>query len=60
MNWLKNRFVERTTWDGAALVIVGAVVLTLGPFAKYAAMAAIAWGVITLVKEEKKNKTSAN
>jgi hypothetical protein len=29
------------------------VVLFLGPFAKYAAMAAIAWGVVTMLKSEK-------
>jgi len=52
MNWIKNRFLERTSWDGGALIAVGLVVLFLGPFAKWAAMAAIAWGVITLLKSE--------
>jgi len=52
MSWIKNRFLERTSWDGGALIAVGLVVLFLGPFAKWAAMAAIAWGVITLLKSE--------
>jgi len=52
MNWIKNRFLERTSWDGGALIAVGLVVLFLGPFAKWAAMAAVAWGVITLLKSE--------
>ena len=51
-NWMKNRVMERTTWDGSALIAVGLVVLFLGPFAKYAAMAAIAWGVITMMKSQ--------
>ena len=52
MSWIKNRFLERTSWDGGALIAVGLVVLFLGPFAKWAAMAAVAWGVITLLKSE--------
>ena len=36
-NWIKNRVMERTSWDGGALIAVGLVVLFLGPFAKYAA-----------------------
>ena len=52
-DWIKNRIMERTYWDGGALIGVGLVVLFLGPFAKYAAMAAIAWGVLTMLKSEK-------
>jgi hypothetical protein len=49
---MKDRFMERTSWDGGAMIAVGLVILFLGPFAKYAAMAAIAWGIITLLKSE--------
>ena len=52
MGWIKDRIKERTTWDGGALIAVGLVVLLLGPFGKWAAMAAIAWGIITLIKSE--------
>jgi len=52
VNWIKNRVMERTSWDGGAMIAVGLVVLFLGPFAKYAAMAAIAWGVLTMLKSE--------
>ena len=52
MGWIKDRIKERTTWDGGALIALGLVVLLLGPFAKWAAMAAIAWGIITLIKSE--------
>ena len=51
-NWIKSRVMERTSWDGSALIAVGLVVLFLGPFAEYAAMAAIAWGVITMLKSQ--------
>jgi len=53
MGWLTNRVGERTSWDGTALIVCGAIVLFLGPWASYAAYAAIAWGAITLFKSEK-------
>ena len=49
---IKDRVKERTTWDGGALIAVGLVVLFLGPFAKWIAIAAIAWGAYTLWKSE--------
>ena len=52
MSWITDRLSERSSWDGGALIGVGLVVLFLGPFAKYAALAAIAWGAITLLKSE--------
>ena len=52
-NWIKSRVMERTSWDGGALIGVCLVVLFLGPFAKYAALAAITWGVLTMLKSEK-------
>ena len=51
-NWIKDRIEERTSWDGAALIGVGIVVLIAGPFAKLAAYAAIAYGVWTIYKKE--------
>jgi hypothetical protein len=33
-NWIKNRLDERTSWDGAALIAVGVIILIAGPFAK--------------------------
>ena len=51
-NWIKGRVMERTSWDGGAMIAVGLVVLFLGPFAKYAAMVAIVWGVLTMLKSE--------
>ena len=51
-NWIKNRLDERTSWDGAALIAVGVIVLIAGPFAKLAAYAAIAYGAWTIFKKE--------
>tara|TARA_Y100000593_G_scaffold24834_1_gene49470 strand:- start:190 stop:351 length:162 start_codon:yes stop_codon:yes gene_type:complete len=52
MDWLKDRIKERTSWDGGALIVIGLVVLFLGPIAKWVALAAVAWGVFTLIKSE--------
>ena len=51
-NWIKNRLDERTSWDGAALIAVGVIVLIAGPFAKLAAYVAIAYGAWTIFKKE--------
>ena len=51
-NWIKARIEERTSWDGAALVALGVIVLIAGPFAKLAAYAAIAYGAWTIWKAE--------
>ena len=52
INWLKSRIEERTSWDGAALILIGVIVLIAGPFAKLAAYAAIAYGAWTIYKKE--------
>ena len=50
--WVKSRIEERTSWDGAALILMGVLVLIAGPFAKLAAYAAIADGAWTIYKKE--------
>ena len=55
-NWINNRVAERTSWDGAALIAVGVVILFAGPFAKIAAYAAIAYGAWTIWKSEQNFK----
>ena len=52
MNWIQDRFSERTSWDGMALIAVGLIVLFLGPFAKWAAYVAGVWGVIAMFNSE--------
>lgn len=51
-NWIKNRVSERTSWDGAALIALGVMVLFLSPLAKIAAGAAILYGAWTIWKSE--------
>ena len=52
INWIKNRLVQRTSLDGAALIGVGIVIILFGGLAHYAAYGAIAYGAWTLYKEE--------
>ena len=50
--WINKRFKERTSWDGAALVALGLMVLFMAPIAKIAAGVAIAYGAWTIWKSE--------
>ena len=50
--WINSRMKERTSWDGAALIILGLMVLFLAPLAKIAAGLAIAYGAWTIWKKE--------
>ena len=49
-NWIKDRIKERTSWDGAGLIVLGCLVLFLSPLAKIAGIA-IAYGIWTIVKK---------
>jgi|TARA_B100000780_G_scaffold111821_1_gene78283 hypothetical protein len=51
-NFITKRLDERTSWDGAALIAVGVIVLIAGPLAKIAAYAAIAYGIWAIYKKE--------
>ena len=53
MDFLKERWTERTSWDGAILIAVGVIILIAGPLAKLAAWGAIGYGAWTLYKREK-------
>ena len=50
--WVANRFTERTSWDGAMLILLGVVVLIAKPIAVLLAYAAIAYGAWTIYKSE--------
>ena len=52
MNWVKNRLLERTSWDGIVLIAVGGTIILMGPLAKIAAYVAIGYGAYTLIKKE--------
>lgn len=50
--WIDARLKERTSWDGAALIALGFMVLFLAPLAKIAAGLAIAYGIWTIWKKD--------
>ena len=52
ISWVKDRLIERTTWDGGVCVALGFLVLFMAPLAKIAAGIAIAWGIWTIWKSE--------
>ena len=51
-SWINSRMKERTSWDGAALVVLGLMVLFLAPLAKIAEGLAVAYGAWTIWKSE--------
>ena len=51
-NWIKRRFTERTSLDGAVLIGTGLAILLLGSLATYAAYIAIVYGAWSVIKEE--------
>ena len=54
MGWIKDRFMERTSWDGGMLVAVGVVGLFFSAIIRMniVCWAASAWGVVTMMKSE--------
>ena len=53
MGWIKNRLMERTSYDGIVCIGAGLAFIILGPLAKFAAYGAIAYGAWTIWKKEK-------
>ena len=51
-NWIQNRLDERTSWDGAMLILLGVLVLIAKPIAGLLAYAAIVYGAWTIWKSE--------
>ena len=51
-SWVSKRFTERTSWDGAVLIIAGISFLIFKPIASLVAYAAIAYGAWTIYKKE--------
>ena len=52
-SWVIDRLKERTSWDGIVMIAAGAGFIILGPLAKFAAYAAMAYGAWTIWKKEK-------
>ena len=53
MSWVKARIGERTSWDGATIIGISVLVLVAAPIVKLLAWPALAYGIYTLLKEEK-------
>ena len=53
MGWVKSRIAERTSWDGATIIAISVLVLVAAPIVKLLAWPALAYGIYTLLKEEK-------
>lgn len=51
--WLSARMPERTSHDGILLIVLCGSVILFGGVAKLLAWVGLAWGVYTLVREEK-------
>jgi|TARA_X000001382_G_scaffold54672_1_gene37301 hypothetical protein len=50
--WVKARVSERTSWDGALLILVCGLVLFTGGVAKLLAWVGLGWGIWTCYKSE--------
>jgi hypothetical protein len=42
--WLKDRFAERSTWDGSIIIAVSVGALIAAPFIKYIALFGLGYG----------------
>jgi len=51
--WLMARMPERTSQDGVLLIVVCGSVILFGGVVKLLAWVGLAWGVYTLIMEEK-------
>ncbi len=52
MSWITDRVKEISSWSGASLIAFGLLIVLGGPFVKIAAWAAIAWGIISIIKKD--------
>lgn len=52
IEWIKNRFAERTAWDEIVLVGAGVVYLVIEPIGTVVAYGAIAYGAWTIWKSK--------
>ena len=52
MEWLKDRVSERTSWDGAVIIVVCGLVLFTGGLAKLLAIGGLCYGIWTCYEAE--------
>ena len=53
MQWVKDRVGERTTWDGAGLIVMGLLAVFAANLAKLVGGVAVLYGLWTIWKKEK-------
>ena len=53
MSWITDRVKEISSWSGASLIAFGVLIVLGGPFVKIAAWAAIAWGIVSIIKKDR-------
>ena len=51
-DWIHDRATERTSWDGAMLIVAGLSFIFFNGIATIVAWGAVAYGIWTLVKED--------
>ena len=51
-DWIMDRWLERTSWDGVSLIVICGSVILFGGIAKLLAWVALIWGAWTIYKEE--------
>ncbi len=51
VNWIKNRIKERTSIDGALLIVTCGSIILLGGIATLLAWPGLIWGIYTLVRK---------
>ena len=50
--WINDRIKERTSWDGAALVVMGLLAVFAANLAKLVGGVAVLYGLWTIFKKE--------
>ena len=51
-SWITARIKERTSWDGAGLIVMGLLAIFAANLAKIAGGIAVAYGIWTIYKKE--------
>lgn len=49
INWIKDRFAERSSWGGGAIIVVSAATLIASPLIKYIAIAGVVYGIYAII-----------
>ena len=51
-NWVKDRFAERTSWDGGVIIAGALAIIVFDGIVAAAAWVALAYGIYTLIKSD--------